>query len=57
MKENKEIDLVTLFKTVWSQRNKLIKWGMIGLVVGIVIAFSIPKQYTSTMKLAPEKNA
>ncbi|MDE7466782.1 MAG: chain-length determining protein, partial [Muribaculaceae bacterium] len=42
--------------TLWKQRRKIFKWCGIGAVVGLVIAFSIPKEYTATVSLAPELN-
>ncbi|MEG0602694.1 MAG: Wzz/FepE/Etk N-terminal domain-containing protein [Mucinivorans sp.] len=50
----KEIDLVELMKTIWRAKRKLYKWGAIGLAVGIVIAFSIPKEYKTEVQIAPE---
>lgn len=52
----KEIDLLELATTLWQQRRKLIKWSLIGAVVGLVIAFSIPREYSTSVKLAPEAN-
>lgn len=49
-----EIDLIELFKTVWSEKKKIIKWAAIGALIGLVIAFSIPKQYDTVVKIAPE---
>lgn len=54
--EEKEIDLLELASTLWKQRRKLIKWSLCGALVGLVIAFSIPKEYTTSVKLAPEIN-
>lgn len=52
--KEKDFDLFVLFNSIWSQKRKIIKWGIYGLVVGIVIAFSIPKEYASSVRLAPE---
>lgn len=52
--KDKEIDLVELIKTIWAAKRKLIKWGAIGLVAGIVIAYSIPKEYRTQVQIAPE---
>ncbi|MDE6264310.1 MAG: chain-length determining protein [Paramuribaculum sp.] len=49
-----EIDLLELAQKLWAQRRAIIKWGAIGLIAGVIIAFSIPKEYTTTIKLAPE---
>lgn len=52
--EEQEIDLLELAKKLWSSRRTLFMWGGIGALVGLVIAFSIPKEYTTTIKLSPE---
>ena len=52
--DEKEIDLLELFGKLWQAKRILIWAGVIGMVVGLVVAFSIPKQYTTDMKLAPE---
>lgn len=52
--KEKEIDIIALMHTVWGRRRLLIKWGCVGLVAGVIIAFSIPKQYVTIVKIAPE---
>lgn len=52
---DEEIDLVELGKIVWRRRKTVIKWGVIGLLVGTVVAFSIPREFTTTVKMAPEE--
>ncbi|MDE6692355.1 MAG: chain-length determining protein [Muribaculaceae bacterium] len=52
--DEKEIDLLELFGKLWQAKRTLIWAGVIGMVVGLVVAFSIPKEYTTDMKLAPE---
>lgn len=52
--ENKEIDLVELVQAIWAKKKILIKWGLIGLVFGVIIAFSIPKTYLASVKIASE---
>lgn len=52
----KEIDLLELAKKIWDRRRMVVKWCAVGAVVGIIIAFSIPKTYVTSVKLAPEKN-
>lgn len=54
--EEKEIDLLELATTLWKQRRKLITWSFVGAVIGLVVAFSIPKEYDTSVKLAPEVN-
>lgn len=52
--EEQEIDLIDLLRKVIAMRKTLYKAAGIGLVVGIIIAFSIPRQYTVSVTLAPE---
>lgn len=54
--EEKEIDLLELAGKLWKQRKKLIIWSACGAVAGLIIAFSIPREYTTSVKLAPEVN-
>ena len=53
----KEIDLLDLGKKLWKKRKFILKGSSIGLLIGIVVAFSIPKEYTTTVILAPEANS
>jgi Uncharacterized protein involved in exopolysaccharide biosynthesis len=50
----KEIDLVELGQTIWKKRRFIIKISIIGFVIGVIVAFSIPKEYTTSVILAPE---
>lgn len=52
-----EIDLVELAQKVWAKRKMILRNTAIGAVVGIVVAFSIPKEYKTTVKLAPENSS
>ena len=52
--EELEIDLMDLLRKVIGIRKKIYKAAGIGLVIGIVIAISIPKQYTVAVTLSPE---
>lgn len=52
--QEEEIDLLELFWALWAQKFKIIKYGVIGGVIGIVVAFSIPKVYTSKAVIVPE---
>lgn len=45
-----------LLRKIIAMRKTLYKAAGIGLVVGIIIAFSIPRQYTVSVTLAPEMN-
>ena len=52
--EEIEIDLMDLLRKIIGIRKKIYKAAGIGLVIGIVIAISIPKQYTVAVTLSPE---
>lgn len=52
--QEEEIDLLELARKLWDARKRIIKWCCIGAVVGLVVGFSIPKEYSVTVKLAPE---
>ena len=52
--QEQEIDFLELAQKVWAERKLVIKVCAIAAVVGVVVAFSIPKEYTASMKLAPE---
>ena len=49
-----EIDLIEYARKLWTARKLLLKVAGIAVIVGVVIALTTPKQYTVTMKLAPE---
>lgn len=49
-----EIDLLELAKKVWNGRKLIVKVCLIGAVVGLIVGFSTPKSYTSTILIAPE---
>lgn len=51
---DKEIDLLELGLKLWLQRKTILLWTGIAIVIGLVVALSIPKEYTVTVKLAPE---
>ena len=52
--QEQDIDFLELAQKVWAERKLVIKVCAIAAVVGVVVAFSIPKEYTASMKLAPE---
>lgn len=51
---SQEIDLIGLAMTLWKRRMFIIKSCGIAAVIGLVVAFSIPKEYTTTVTLASE---
>lgn len=52
--DNQEIDLVELARKLWQDRRRIARRCALGAIAGLVVAFSIPKEYTVTVKLAPE---
>lgn len=53
-RESDKIDLIKIFRLLWGRRKLYIRTSFIGMLVGAVIAFSIPKSYESKVVLAPE---
>lgn len=51
-----EIDLFELVQKLWQQRRNFYKTLIGAFVLGLVISFSIPKEYSVTVTLAPESN-
>lgn len=49
-----EIDLMEYARKLWAARKLLLKVAGIAVVVGVVIALSIPKKYTAEVTLSPE---
>ncbi len=54
--EDEGIDIVDMAKRLWAERRMIFKWAGIAVVVALVVGFSIPKEYTVTVKLAPESS-
>ena len=52
--EELEIDLKVFFYNIIYIRKSLYKAAGIGLIIGIIVAFSIPKRYTANIILSPE---
>ena len=52
--EELEIDLMEYARKLWAARKLLCKVAGIAVIVGVVIALTTPKQYTVSVKLAPE---
>lgn len=49
-----EIDWMDILRRIYAIRKTLYKAAGVGIVLGIIIALSIPKQYTVTVTLSPE---
>lgn len=54
--EEQEIDLIELAQKVWVQRKLILKNCGIAVIIGIIVAFSIPREYTTKVTLAPESS-
>lgn len=52
--QEQEIDLIELAQKIWAERKLVFKACGIAAVIGIVVAFSIPKEYETKVTLAPE---
>lgn len=52
--KEQEIDLLQLLVRLWLQKYRICKVMAIAFLCGIVIAYSIPKEYSVTVTLAPE---
>ena len=51
-----EIDLLELARKLWGNKKFIIKVTLIGAVVGVIIALSIPKKYTATVVFTTMSN-
>ena len=54
--EELEIDLMEYARKLWAGRKLLLKVAGIAIVAGVIIALTTPKQYTVSVKLAPESS-
>ncbi len=52
--KNRNMDLVGIVTMLWQHRKRLILNCVYGGLIAIVVAYSIPKEYTSTVVMAPE---
>lgn len=55
--DEQEIDLLELAMKLWVQKKKIAIWCAVGAIVGLIVAFSIPKEYDTAVKLAPESGS
>ena len=49
-----EIDLLEIAKKLWMRRRFVFKWIGIAAVVGLIVGFSIPSEYTVSVKMVAE---
>lgn len=52
--QEQEIDIMELLVKLWKSRKMILKWCVVGALIGVVAAFSIPKTYRVYATLAPE---
>lgn len=52
-----EIDLMDILRKVIGIRKTIYKAASIGLIIGVIIAICIPKQYTAEVTLSPEMSS
>lgn len=49
-----ENDLINLLLKLWYNKNTIIKCCIVGVAIGLIVGFSIPKRYSTGVILAPE---
>ena len=52
--QEQEIDLIELAKKIWKERKLVLKSCGWAVLIGLVVGFSIPKEYTVNVTLSPE---
>lgn len=52
--KSQKMNFMDIFKILWNNRKKILISSLIGAAAGLIIAFSIPKTYTTQVTLAPE---
>jgi uncharacterized protein involved in exopolysaccharide biosynthesis len=52
--QGEDIDLIEFGKLVWRKRKSVIKICIIGAIIGLVLAFSLPKEYKTEVILIPD---
>lgn len=55
-KQVQEIDLIEVARKIWAKRKLVFKNCCIAAVIGVIVAFSIPKEYETKVTLAPESS-
>ena len=54
VEESDEIDLAELLRKLFRERKRIYLWCFVAALIGLVLAFSIPVEFTVNSKLAPE---
>lgn len=52
--DNDDVDILALLILLWNRRTLILKWCLLGVVVGLVVGFSLPKVYKAKVSFAPE---
>ncbi len=52
--KGEEIDLIALFKQLFDNRKKIFKAAGIGIIISLIIGFSLPREYRVEVLLSPE---
>lgn len=52
--QEQEIDIMELLVKLWKSRKMILKWCVVGALIGVMAGFSIPKTYKVSATLAPE---
>ena len=53
-KKSREIDVLKLLKDILSEKKLLFKFVFVSAIIGVIVALSLQKEYTSQVVLAPE---
>lgn len=56
-KKSFEIDILAIASLIWNDKKSLCAYALVSAAVGLVVAFSIPKEYTAKVLLAPETSS
>ena len=51
---NDEIDLIALAKTMWDGRKTIIRYTVIGILIGLVVASITPKEFSASTTMVPQ---
>lgn len=55
--DEEQIDLLAVARKLWAERKLIVRWCAVAALAGLVVGFSIPKEYTTETVLAPETSA
>ena len=55
--DDEQIDLLAVARKLWAERKLIVRWCAMAALAGLVIGFSIPKEYTTETVLAPETSS